>query len=142
MAAWGWSWLVVLLSACLLGCGRPPVAVRGDVTYANEPVRDGVIRLHPLNGTPGYGAAATIENGQYAIGSKEGLAAGTYLVDITATKETGRTVPRLDIEPGGPTTIREVIQYIPSRYNAESGLRVEVSGPDEVRSFDLKPVPK
>lgn len=121
-----------------VACAPPPVGVQGQVTYLGETVADGAIRFFPIEGTAGAGAATAIRDGAYRFAPEDGLTLGKYRVEITAAKETGREVPRIEVDPGESPTMRESIQYVPACYNVDSVLQVELTGRTQEESFHLQ----
>jgi hypothetical protein len=105
--------------------------VTGIVTFDGEPIESGNIRFDPLDETPGFGAATKIAGGMFTIDRGNGLFAGTYLVAISATRSTGRTIAGEGL-PGEAESIAEVVQFIPEHYNARSQLRAALA-PSENR---------
>ena len=133
------TWIAGLALPCLLaaGCGSgKPSAVSGSVTFDGDSVEAGNIRFDPLEETPGFGASTRITNGTYEIPADEGLYAGTYMVSISATRATGRTITGEGL-PGEANTIEEVEQFLPAQYNAESQLRAELSPGSNRQDFPL-----
>ncbi len=94
-----------------------------------------MIQFRPLSGTPGPTAGGEIRDGRFAITAERGTFAGKFRVEITARRKTGR---KTHDELAG-TTLDEYEQYLPSRYNSESDLIVEVTeaGPNEFPPFEL-----
>jgi len=124
----------------VVGCtGAPePAGVAGLVTFQGQPVEDGSIRFFPRDGTPGGGIGAVIQNGQYRVPIEERLASGKYYVAVTATRATGKQVPRFDVKPGEPTTMPEVVQYIPTKYSGDYSLTVELPAGESQQDFLLQ----
>ena len=123
---------------CLLGCsGSSQCTVTGNLSFNGQPVQDGSIRFFPVEGTDGHGAVAKIQNGQYAITSESNLRSGKYVVQITATRKTGRTIKPKEVMPGDSgSPSEEEVQIIPAKYNLKSELRVDLQpGPN---SYDQK----
>lgn len=116
---------------CLLsivGCSRSSLCtVTGSVSFNGQPVKDGSIRFFPIEGTEGNGAVTTIQNGQFHTNSESKLRSGKYMVQITATRKTGRTIKPKEVMPGDSgSPIEEEVQIIPPKYNTKSELRVEL----------------
>lgn len=108
------------------------------MAYEGVPVAAGSIRFFPSGGTPGIGGSGRIVDGRYTIPPGRGLAAGTYVVAISAARPTGRTVrPEPGHEADGP--IVETEQYIPERFNTSSELRVELEPGENRRDFNMSP---
>lgn len=135
--------MVCMLCAVALwitGCGRgiERAAVSGSVSFAGKPVNEGSIRFVPRSGTPGGGMGVLIHEGKYQVSLQDRLAAGSYYVAITATRPTGRQIRRSDVKPGEPTMMPEVVQYIPSKYNDDLTLTLDLPAGETHHDFDLK----
>ena len=129
--------LVAILALFTLGCSSArPSSVTGKVTFDGHPVDTGNIRFDPLEDTPGFGASTRIVGGEYAIPADAGLFAGNYLVAISATRPTGRTIAGEGL-PGEANKIDEVEQYVPEKYNARSELRADLSPNANVVDYHL-----
>ena len=113
--------VVVATTGCTPDDGRRSVS--GTVTYQGEPVREGNIRLSPVKGTSGPVTGARIEDGTFRTPRVDSPFTGTYRVEITASRKTGRTIrrPPLHLEE------EEYEQYLPVRYNKQSELTMEVT---------------
>lgn len=119
-----WALLLLAVAIVAAGCGDPgPIrgGVAGSVSLGGEGVAEGMIRFFPLG--DGIGSDGPIVAGRYAIPAERGLSSGTYRVEISALKPTGRQVPDLDAGPGAMKD--EVIETVPARYNRESELRID-----------------
>jgi hypothetical protein len=129
----------LLFLGATAGCGRPPkTGCEGEVSYRGVRVAAGSIRFFPSGGTPGIGGSARIEDGRYTIPAGRGLAAGAYVVAISAARPTGRNVrPEPGHEADGP--IAETEQFIPERFNTSSELKVELEPGENRRDFNLSP---
>jgi hypothetical protein len=132
------SWLLRVVIVCVgvAGCQRSDrVTSTGTVTYDGQPVTTGMIVFRPLDrGTAPE--AAPISAGRFTISG--GL--GKRRVEIRGTRQIDestlpKTMPRLEGVP-----LYE--DYIPSAYNAESTLEVEVAAAGRnVFDFDLETAP-
>lgn len=139
------TWLVaaVALVAGTGGC-EAKSSLSGIVSYDGKVIEEGTVRLFPVNGTLGKGAAGNIVRGEYSIPVDAGLPPGTYSVVITALRETGRwsSAPEVvPIEFGGSGKLekrKEVVQYIPKKYNRASELEIELVSGDNSRDFQLE----
>jgi hypothetical protein len=71
----------------------------------------------------------TIAQGQFSIAPAGGAACGTFRVEITALRNTGRKATN----PKDGKLIDEIEQFIPARYNRQSELSATVSdiGPND-----------
>jgi hypothetical protein len=132
-AAHGLTLALVLIS--LAGCsGRP--AVQGTVTFDGASVDDGAISFVPAGGAGSAGPVGVkVADGKYTIGGDRGLAPGSYRVEITWKKKTGKTVPT----PGDPAVqMPETKQVIPPRYNTRTELTADITSGSNTKDFELK----
>ncbi len=89
---------VIILGAIVLGIfsgcgnsgGRLPVS--GSVTLDGVPLANGEIIFVPISGTKGPTAAGEILAGKFKIPAAKGPIAGSYRVEITAERATGRKI--------------------------------------------------
>jgi len=126
-------WLLVSQMAAVVGCGSADRAsVQGRVTFEGQPVDLGNIVFVPEAGE-GIKMAAPIEDGKYQIETKRGVQPGTYLVEISWSKKTGRQVPSAD--PG--IMMDEMQEALPAQYNTETTLRRELQRGENVHDFEL-----
>ena len=107
----------------------------GRVSYDGDSVSTGVIRFVPAGDTQGPVMSALIAEGNYKIDASGGLPVGEYRVEITATRPSKQGsrlgVPSFDAAAGR--------QYIPEKYNSQSGLTVEIDpGPAVVKDYALE----
>jgi len=125
--------LTICIVVCLAGCTAEKTAsIYGKVTLDNEPVASGSIVFLPSSG-PGKKAAAAIENGLYSIAAADKLPPGSYRVEISWRKPTGRQIPSAD--PGIMTDERR--EAVPARYNTESTLTADITTGDVEKNFEL-----
>jgi hypothetical protein len=128
-----WVFLTLCALAVIFGCtAERSSSVHGKVTLDGEVVTMGNIVLLPAAGS-GTKAAAAIENGSYSIPAADKLLAGSYRVEISWHKPTGRKIASAD--PG--ITIDETREAVPARYNTESTLTVEIGSGDLEKDFAL-----
>ena len=135
------AWPVVL-GFCLLivlGCSRAAgrQALEGTVTLDGAPLAEGSIVFLPQAGTKSPTCGGTISQGHFSIAPAGGAACGTFRVEITAVRNTGRKVKSFHM--GQSIEKDESEQYIPARYNSQSELTATVSeqGPNRFE-FALK----
>ena len=109
----------------LPGCGGSSDrrSLCGTVTFDGEPLPEGSIEFIPAPGTKGPVAGGKITDGKFTVDSNKGTFDGTFRVEITAVRKTGRKKMDRTINK----QIDETQQYIPSRYNRQSGLTADVS---------------
>ncbi|NOY29739.1 MAG: hypothetical protein GXP28_06050 [Planctomycetes bacterium] len=115
------------IGGCLLllaGCGSSSdrAALAGAVTFDGAPLSKGSITFLPQLGTRGPAAGGSIEQGRFEIDREGGTFVGTFAVQITATRKTGRKVKTLI-----GTVVDGEEQYVPARYNRQSELTAEVT---------------
>ena len=128
--------LAALALGCLIstsGCGKSSSSsVHGKVTLDGENVTEGNI-VFLSQGTSGPKAAAAIAEGVYSLSPQDKLLPGTYRVEISWRKPTGRKIPAAD--PG--VTVDETRESVPAKYNTESTLTAEIGSGDVEKNFDL-----
>ena len=111
--------------AALCGCGQDGrQALEGTVTVDGKPLGEGDIVFFPQPGTLGPTAGGQIVQGHFSVAPEGGTLAGTFRVEITATRKTGEQVkdPTLD-----NALVDRYEQYLPTRYNQQSELTAEVT---------------
>lgn len=111
--------------------------VTGTVWLGNKPLPTGSIAWVPIEGTPGPGGGASINNeGKYEI--KRGLRPGKYRVEIRST----RTLPGRKVQnPTVPTElVDEEVSVIHEQYNTRSNLIRKVGPGSNVWDFELDEV--
>ena len=123
-APWIVGAILVSAFACFSGCSRDDsrLAVEGEVTIDGKPLPDGKISFMPLPGTASPTAGATITNGKFTIARDKGVRPGAFRVEIKALRTTGKKA-RDDLSG---ESIDQKRQYIPDRYNENSGLTAEI----------------
>jgi hypothetical protein len=115
----------------VIGCADPSgkVGVSGTVSYKGAVVEQGSIQFLAADGKNSFGTS--IENGRYAIPSKQGLNPGSYKIVISSLEGAG--VPK---DPGGipgpPPKER-----IPAKYNSKSELTREIKSGQTTQDFNL-----
>ncbi len=128
------TWLKAGLVVTLVGCGpSDQVSIEGRVTLDGQPVGPGSIVFLPEAGGEGIKIAAPIEDGQYRIGTERGAKPGTFRVEISWSKKTGRQLPSAD--PG--IMMDETQEAIPPRYNTQTTLVREIKPGENTHDFDL-----
>ena len=126
----------------LVGCGskRPAASVSGAVKYGGAAVEVGSIRFDPVDANDAKPVGTVIKDGKYEVPVDAGLVEGAYFVAIYATRETGKMVApveRLNNAPSTPS--KEVVQYIPETYNANTSLKATLkAGANTDQNFDLQ----
>ena len=92
------AYAIGFIAVVFAGCGPSDQAIQGEVTYGGEPVQDGIIEFHPIEGTKEPSTGGPIRSGRYQIAQGVGpLRGGTYKVVIWATKKTRTIHPILSI---------------------------------------------
>jgi hypothetical protein len=121
----------VVIACVFVGCAKSDlVAINGTVTVDGQPLATGTIQFAPIAGDfPSE--ASRITSGSFSAS----LHRTKYKVEIYAPRE-AKIVAKLDERgPGGGPTMEETL---PPRYNVQSGLTLDVSGPRSDVQFDLK----
>lgn len=139
----------IILSGIMLvaaaGCGQSGMEyttsqVKGTVSYQGKPLETGKIRFIPdgevVNGqVAGKAIFANIKDGSYTITAEDGATVGKNRVEIKSYRGSGKMM----IASGGEgEKVEEVVQFIPSQYNSESELSVEIKEGENTLDFDLK----
>lgn len=146
---------ILLTTAALVGCGPPTadyskvdlVPVSGTVTLDGQPLAGAVITFeNPDNEMFAY--ALTDASGGYELqfdSVKKGCTPGSKIVRISTT----RSIPGLTPDAGevgddegaeeeeGAARVPRREERVPTAYNRESSLRVEVSSGSRRHNFDL-----
>lgn len=125
-------WLPALALIC--GCSQA-VTVTGVVEYAGEPVEQGIVQLQPAEGRP---VSDKIAGGEYVLDAEKGLKPGTYKVRLFGQKETGKWEVNPDF-PGSKKEedrVKQLVEYLPPKYNYDTQITVELSG--GLNQFDFR----
>lgn len=129
--------MLLLCCGCEQSDGPLRVAVAGSATLDGAPIAEGTINFFPAGETKGPTAGASIMDGRYSIAIAKGPCVGRYRVEIRGSKKTGRQVSL----PGPPKAARvmvdEIIEIVPSRYNAQSTLEAELKPTQNELEFSL-----
>lgn len=108
----------------LIGCSQTARrGLEGTVTFDGKPLEAGSIAFMPQPGTKSPTVGGAITQGQFSIEPARGAIPGTFRVEITATRSTGRTLA----DPRFGKPIDETVQFIPAQYNVDSRLTATVS---------------
>jgi hypothetical protein len=121
----------ITIVAIVGGCGNDaqPI-VSGTVTVDGQPLATGTMHFSPLAGESSS-AATRIVSGQFSVP----LERTKYKVQIFAPKAS-KVEAKLDANgPGGGPTMEETL---PPRFNVQSELTLDVTGPRSDVRFDLK----
>lgn len=128
--------LLGVLSCLLAGCGgagKGHQEVFGAVTFKGEPIADGTIQFFALTEQRLLSGGAMIRNGEYHLPAEHGLPAGKYLVRISSLERLPSGAAGQQDIMSTPMLSRE---RIPSRFNTQSSLTIEVRG-GESGEFDF-----
>ncbi len=131
---------LVVLAVFALGCGSEPFergAVRGEITFDDQPVASGTIVFVPTGASPGASASGEIVAGHFTIPRKQSPSVGTHRVEVLAMRNNGKKEAGSPYPPG--TMVDDIEQYIPARYNHKSELQAEIKSGDNTIDFKLKP---
>lgn len=126
---------VVLFCILAAGCAstiKPVAEATGTVTLDGLPVEDGIVSFIALDGKSSGGAA--IAAGRYKLYSESGIGPGKYRVEIRWAKATGEKVKE-PVYGHSPDIFAEAI---PSKYNEESVLTVELTNGANALDFRLE----
>lgn len=133
------SWLIGLIFLtpfALSGCGDGRVVVRGAVNVDGQPIEEGSISLEPANGD-GPTTGGIIKEGKYELTGHAAVIPGDKIVRIVGLRKTGKMIEAGPPSPKG-TLIPQMIQCVPSHYNDQSRLRLEVTpGKANTHNFAL-----
>jgi hypothetical protein len=99
-------------------------------------VDGGMILFFPADGAfkPDE-AHAPIQDGKYSLEVGKGPKPGTYRVEITWNKKTGRSIIN---KSDPPNLIEETLQVIPEQYNTKSTLTRDIKPGINTLDFELK----
>ena len=124
---------LLILLGCSQSTGRQ--SLDGAVEFDGAPLAEGSIVFLPQPGTKSPTCGGTISQGRFSILPAGGAACGTFRVEITAIRKTGKKVT----DPKEGKLVDELEQFIPTRYNQQSELTATVSeeGPNRFE-FALK----
>jgi len=138
MVAIRWEWGLILVAlAAFSGCGDGKVVVRGAVKVDGQPIEEGSISLEPADGQ-GPTTGGIIKEGKYELTGNAAVAPGHKIVRIVGLRKTGKMVEAGPPAPKG-TLIPQMEQCVPSHYNDQSQLRVDVTpGKPNTHDFAIK----
>lgn len=124
-----WLPAVFVIGTCV-GCGesKPPL-VHGTVTLNGVPVKQGEIRLLPIDSTESE-AAGIIADGSFSLEATT----GKKRVEIQAYENEG--MKPMDPAMPGSAMVPVLKPQLPEKYNTASELTLEVSG-DTEHDFNL-----
>jgi hypothetical protein len=124
---------LLLVVTCFPGCSSDSrVAVEGNVTFAGQPLDVGTITFLPASGD-GVKCGGLIENGQYKVEQKLGLAPGQHRVEIRWSKSTGKKSRN---EFGEEIIVRQ--EGLPDKFHTNSTLTAEVKSGENFLDFKLE----
>jgi hypothetical protein len=107
-------------------------ALEGTVTVDGTPLPEGSIAFIPKGETKSPTCGGTISEGRFSILPTQGAGCGTFRVEITAIRSSGKKIRH----PQSGNMMDEFVQYIPARYNEKSELTATV-GSSGANSFDF-----
>ena len=125
--------VVLVVPALLVACNGPSDgrrAIKGRILFKGQPLDQGLIEFHAVNGPPGLAAGSMIRAGRFTIPQEQGLKAGLYKVVIRSAE----AVPLYTL-PTAPARNRE---RIAARYNDRTELTAEVTPGSGTCTFDFK----
>ncbi|MGE0758753.1 MAG: hypothetical protein AB7O38_17125 [Pirellulaceae bacterium] len=132
-------WLCGALGLCLatVSCGGPEYSgdkrfpVTGTATFDGQSIDLGAISLVPTGG--GRACGGVIQDGKIEIPEENGPTAGTYRVELSWLKLTGRKLR--DAETGEMYDERK--EALPPKYQKDSTLQAEVPSENNTYNFEL-----
>lgn len=128
----------LLLGGCGPGYeGEQRAEVSGSVKVDGESVEEGSLNLIPI-GHDGRAASVPIENGAFLIPEKDGPNLGKYRVEIYAFKYIGPAADVTNEELDSELIERNTRQILPSEFNQESTLEIDIDSAKFQKDFDLK----
>ena len=139
MLRWLFALASCVCSVVVLGCSTDTEnrgRVFGKITLNGAPVANGQIRFFALS-AEGIGTDGEVKDGAYDIPIASGMTAGTYRVEISSPRSTGRKVPDRDAGPGAMK--EEIVEEIPTKFNQNSTLQIDFNpSAKQAHDFDLK----
>jgi hypothetical protein len=130
--------LLMALIVCAAGCGNGRQGVEGVVTVDGQVLSRGYISFRPVPPTHGPTAGTEVIDGRFSVASAKGPLAGTFCVEITASRPSG---PKL-VDDFSGKLVDSYEQFLPTRYNSLSELTAEITdeGPNRFDfALDSKP---
>jgi len=130
--------LLALSSSALVGCGSSKYSgekrypLEGEVTFEGQPVDLGSITFIPAG--KGRPSGGVITDGKYAVPEENGANAGSYRVEISWLKRTGKQLRDAETKE----MYDERREAIPDKFRSNSELTVEVPSPGNHYDFKLK----
>ncbi|QDS85991.1 hypothetical protein EC9_01490 [Rosistilla ulvae] len=122
---------LLLVTGCGDGTDPNRRTISGRVTFQGKPVPQGEIRFAPV--AAGSASAARITDGNFEISHRGGVMVGESTVSIVATSQaSSATQEELDsgVDLGAAMTI-------PSKYNTQTELRVEIEPGEGTQAIDF-----
>src|SRR5688500_16860472 len=91
----GSSKFTVVIAAALASCmscsgGGSFDGVSGTITVDGAPGDAGTISMQPVDQGSGGPAGGTIQGGKFQVAARDRLSSGKYMVQVQASKKTGR----------------------------------------------------
>ncbi|MEM8734839.1 MAG: hypothetical protein AAGG44_11480 [Planctomycetota bacterium] len=131
------SWFVsAACLLCLAGCGSAGsferAAVSGSVSLDGKPLKDGVVRFVPKDGTPGPKLSVPVKDGRFAADRQDGPSVGSHRVEIESLDTGGYELDDEDAidQLKAERKRRIAVDKVPEQYNTRSVLTAEVASGD------------
>src|SRR5262245_13854905 len=124
--------------ALLTGCGGSGKSgVSGTVSFDGTPIDSGSILFIPATetGHQERQVSAEIKDGTYTLPPDKAPAPGKYRVQISWRKKTGKQVDAAG-DPGNK--IDDTREGLPTKFNRDNTLNVEITSGDNTHDFPLK----
>src|SRR5262249_6584785 len=124
------AWIIMIAA---LGCTRGPAVgtVTGEVTYAGQPVKDGHVTFTPVDGK-GQTGGAPIVDGKFKA---EQVPALKMKVELHGNKVIGK---RKAYDTPESPVMDDVVELLPSKYNFNSEMTLDVKQGTQHVKYDLK----
>ena len=124
----------------LFGCGKDYVGdqrfpLEGTATFGGEPIDVGSITLIPNDASATSPSGGVIQDGKYTIVEAKGPNAGSYKVQISWLKKTGKKLT----DPDSGELYDERVEGLPPKFHKNTELIVEFPAPENKHDFDLQP---
>jgi hypothetical protein len=127
--------LLAKMGLCLTflgGCTEKGAELSGKVTLDGVPLDDATITFVPMTGTQRQAAWSTVNDGFFQIDAKDGLGTGQFRVEIRALRAVGGKSNQVDPD------LVPAKEAVPTRYNSQSELRVNIKPGKNKADFELK----
>jgi hypothetical protein len=135
--------LLTVVTLAGLGCGETGpnrFSAGGAVLFDGKPMKNGIIRFVPVNGTKGPALAGIIQDGFYDFSREKGAVVGDYRVEIEGQLETPFEIDDDSAYAKAYESARKnplPPQPVPAIYNSKSNLIITITPNAEANKFDF-----